>query len=232
MILSPSLLSSDFGNLESELKALEGAGIEWVHWDVMDGMFVPNITFGPPVIGRLRKASRLFFDVHLMIVEPGRYIEEFADAGADLLVVHAETGYHLDRTLNEIRKRGMHAGVSLNPSTPLCVLENVLDLLDLVLIMSVNPGFGGQGFIQNSLAKIKRLDAMLKEAGSGALIQVDGGVGLGNTGSLVEAGANVLVSGSAFFKHPPYAERAAGFADAAAKAEASGRRPAKTLKRR
>ena len=216
MILSPSLLSADFGNLESELTALDAAGLHWVHWDVMDGTFVPNITFGPPVIAALRKKSPLFFDVHLMIENPDRHLDAFAAAGADLLVVHAEAVRHLDRTLREIRAKGMAAGVSLNPATPLCVLEHVLDLIDLVLIMSVNPGFGGQSFIPHSLKKIEQLAAMLEAAQSPALIEVDGGAEPGNTHALTAAGADVLVSGSAFFSRPPYAERAKVFADQAA----------------
>ena len=223
MILSPSLLSADFGNLEQELANLQAAGLGWVHWDVMDGMFVPNITFGPPVIKRLRKTSTLFFDVHLMINEPERYLADFADAGADMLVVHAEATHHLDRTLREIRRLGMQAGVSLNPATPVSVLENVLDCLDLVLVMSVNPGFGGQSFIPQSLNKIRRIAAMLEQEGSKALIEVDGGVDPANTPQLIAAGADVLVSGSAFFNFPPYGERLRTFAEAAATAPRSGR---------
>jgi ribulose-phosphate 3-epimerase len=216
MILAPSLLASDFGNLERELIALEEAGVLWAHWDVMDGMFVPNITFGPAVIKRLRKASRLFFDVHLMIREPERYLAEFADAGANMLVVHAEASVHLDRTLRDIRRLGMRAGAALTPSTPVSALEDVLDLLDMVLIMSVNPGFGGQSFIPRSLDKVARIAALLQSAGSEARIEVDGGVDPGNTPELVRAGANVLVAGSAFFHFPPYAERLALFRKAAA----------------
>lgn len=215
MILSPSLLSADFGNLEQELKALESAGLRWVHWDVMDGMFVPNITFGAPVIKRLRKATGMLFDVHLMVEQPERFLADFADAGADILVVHAEASTHLDRTLREIKRLGMRAGVALNPSTPVAALENVVELLDLVLVMSVNPGFGGQSFISRSLEKIRRIAALLKEEGSEAMIEVDGGVDPENTPELIRAGAEVLVSGSAFFNNPPYAKRLQAFERAA-----------------
>ena len=226
MILSPSLLSSDFGKLEQELAALEAAGLSWVHWDVMDGMFVPNITFGPPVIKALRKKSGLFFDVHLMIVEPERYLADFADAGADLLVVQVEATRHLDRTLREIRRLGMKAGVALNPATPVSCLENVAGLLDLVLVMSVNPGFGGQSFIPRSLDKIRQLVGLLESEGSHALIEVDGGVSPENTPELTAAGADALVSGSAFFTRPPYAERHKAFIDAAGE---NGRVPSSHL---
>ena len=229
MILAPSLLSSDFGNMEQELRALEEAGLAWVHWDVMDGMFVPNITVGPPVIQRLRKVSRLFFDVHLMVQEPERYLAAFAEAGANLLVVHAEATKHLDRTLAEIRRLGMKAGVALNPATPVCALENVVHSLDLVLLMSVNPGFGGQKFIPQCYEKISRVNALLEEKDSKALIQVDGGVDLGNTTGLVAAGAGALVSGSAFFSAPPYAHRFKAFTDAAAGATAPETRAAEAL---
>ena len=216
MILSPSLLSADCGNLAETLKNLEAAGVKWVHWDVMDGQFVPNITFGQHVIKGLRPASGLFFDVHLMIERPERYLAEFRDAGADMLVVHAEATVHLQRTLAEIRRLGMKAGVALNPATPLSVLDYVTDDVDMVLVMSVNPGFGGQKFRPATLRKVAGLRAKLNNAGrSDCLIQVDGGVNIENTGALVQAGADVLVSGSAFFGHPPFSERLAAFMAAA-----------------
>ncbi|MBG0778300.1 MAG: ribulose-phosphate 3-epimerase [Desulfovibrionaceae bacterium] len=216
MILSPSLLSCDFGRMAEELAALEAAGLKWVHWDVMDGSFVPNITLGPPVIKALRKRSGLFFDVHLMIERPERYLETFVDAGADLVCVHAEASVHLERTVSEIARLGAKTGVALNPHTPLSVVEYLLPQLDMVLVMSVNPGFGGQSFIPFCLNKVERLRAMADACGSAALhIQVDGGVTPENTGELVRRGADVLVSGSAFFGHPPYAERLKTFQAAA-----------------
>ena len=215
MILSPSLLSADFGRLAAELSALEEAGLSWAHWDVMDGSFVPNITFGPPVIARLRSRSRLFFDVHLMIEAPERYLSAFRDAGADMLVVHAEATVHLQRTLVEIRRLGMQSGVALNPASPLSMLDYVLDDVDMVLIMSVNPGFGGQNFLFPSYAKIKMLRETLRIRGLDVKIQVDGGVEPDNTAELLRCGADVLVSGSAFFNFPPYAQRRALFEEAA-----------------
>ena len=189
--------------------------MEWAHWDVMDGAFVPNITLGPLIIKRLRQTSRLVFDVHLMIKEPERYLGEFADAGADMLVVHQEACLHLQRTLAEIRRLGMRCGVALNPATPLCALDYVLDEhLDMVLIMSVNPGFGGQSFLPASLRKVRELKRLITERGLSTLIQVDGGVQPENSRQLVEAGADVLVSGSAFFNYPPYASRLQAFKDA------------------
>ena len=197
MILSPSLLSADVGNLAAELSALEAAGLRWVHWDVMDGRFVPN--------------SGLFFDVHLMIVEPENYLSEFQAAGADMLVVHAEATRHLQRTLAEIRRLGMKAGVALNPATPLSALEYVLEDVDMILLMSVNPGFGGQKFLPITYEKIRRLRRMLDERRLETLIQIDGGVTPDNTADLVRAGADVLVSGSAFFSVPPYEARRLAF---------------------
>lgn len=207
IILSPSLLSADFGRLAEELAALEEGGIEWVHWDVMDGVFVPNITFGPPVIRALRGRSKLFFDCHLMVIKPERYINDFLEAGANLICVHAEATSHLERTVSQIREAGVKAAVALNPATPLSYVEYLLPELDMVLIMSVNPGFGGQAFIPFSLEKIRRLRKMIDEQGARTLIQVDGGVTPENIAVITEAGADVIVSGSSFFKFPPYGKR-------------------------
>ena len=211
MILCPSLLSADFSRLGDELACLEEAGLFWVHWDIMDGVFVPNITFGPPVLRNLRTRSTLFFDVHLMVQEPERHLAVFADAGANMLVVHVEECTHLERTLAEIRRLGIKAGVALNPATPLCCVEEVLSGLDMVLIMSVNPGFGGQQFLPGSYDKIRRLSAMIRACDSKALIEVDGGVTPDNAAALKDAGCGVLVAGSAFFGFPPYGERKKAF---------------------
>lgn len=216
MILSPSLLSADFGRLTEELHALEQAGVRWAHLDVMDGMFVPNITFGQAVIKSLRARSGLFFDVHLMIEQPERYVADFRDAGADMLVVHVEAVRHVQRVLADIRARGMQAGLAFNPATPLSMLEWVADDVDMVLIMSVNPGFGGQSFLPVTYARVAEARRILDSRGARDVrIQVDGGVCPENAGALVRAGADVLVSGSAFFKFPPYAERLALFERAA-----------------
>ena len=211
IILSPSLLSCDFSRLAEELDALEKARLEWVHLDVMDGAFVPNITFGPPVIKAMRQGSGLFFDVHLMIERPERYIKEFAEAGADLICVHAEATNHLERTVALIAEAGKKCAVALNPHTPLDVVRYLLPQLDMVLIMSVNPGFGGQKFIPFCLQKIMELAEMIDTEGAECLVQVDGGVTPENCAEIVEAGADVLVSGSAFFGFPPYDARLTTF---------------------
>ena len=217
-ILSPSLLSSDFGRLAEELAALEEAGLKWVHWDVMDGLFVPNITFGPPVIGALRTKSKLFFDVHLMIERPERYISHFVDAGADLLCFHAEASTHLERTVSAVTEAGVKVGLALNPHTPLSLIRYLLPQLDMVLVMSVNPGFGGQSFIPFTRDKIRELAEMAREAKPDLLIQVDGGVTPDNVADLARLGANVFVSGSAFFGFPPYGARLETFMQALSQA--------------
>ena len=217
-ILSPSLLSCDFGRLAEELEALDQAGLSWVHWDVMDGHFVPNITLGPPVIAKCRPLSRLFFDVHLMIQQPERYLESFAKAGADLITVHVEACTHLESVVSRIEELGAKPAVSLNPHTPLCHLDYILPRLHLVLIMSVNPGFGGQRFIPFCYDKIADLAALIRSKGCDTLIEVDGGVSLENAGRIAACGANVLVSGSEFFGYPPYEERHRLFLEAAEKA--------------
>jgi len=202
--IAPSLLSADFGRLAEEVRAVEEAGADLLHVDVMDGRFVPNITIGPPVVAAIRKVAKAPLDVHLMIVEPERYIEEFAKAGADVITVHAEATPHLQRCVARIRELGKKAGVSLNPSTSLSGIEWVLTDVDMVLIMSVNPGFGGQAFLPSSLGKIELLRTQLTRAGLNVDIQVDGGIKAENVGEVVAAGANVIVSGSGIFGTPDY----------------------------
>lgn len=199
-ILAPSILAADFTKLGEEIKAIDNAGAQYVHIDVMDGMFVPSISFAMPVIKSIRKVTDKVFDVHLMIEDPDRYLKEFKDCGADILNVQAEACRHLDRTLNAIKELGLKAGVTLNPATPLCTIENVLHLADMVLIMSVNPGFGGQKYIDYSTEKIRNLRKMIDDRGLKTDIQVDGGVTLDNVQTVLDAGANIIVAGTAVFK--------------------------------
>lgn len=214
-LIAPSILSADGGKLGEEIAAVEKAGADWIHVDVMDGHFVPNITMGPAIIKALRKSTGLPFDVHLMIQHPENFIEAFADAGADYLTVHVEASIHLHRTLELIKKAGKKAGVSLNPATPLCAVEEILPDLDLLLIMSVNPGFGGQQFIENSLDKIKRAAAMIEKLPQKPLLEVDGGVNLQNIAAIARAGADVLVAGAAVFGTKDYVQTIAALKTAA-----------------
>ena len=200
--IAPSILSADFARLADEIGRVEAAGADVIHVDVMDGHFVPNITIGPPVVKSLRRATTLPLDVHLMIEDPDRYLEAFADAGASNITVHAEATRHLHRTLTRVRELGATAGVALNPSTPVGVLRDVTGLFDLLLIMSVNPGFGGQSFIPRSLQKIAEARTLVAGSGAAADIEVDGGVDTGNAAALTEAGATVLVAGAAIFAAP------------------------------
>lgn len=198
--LSPSILSADFGTLRDDLRVLEEAGTKYLHFDMMDGDFVPNISFGMPVIQSVRKDNHCFFDVHMMVSEPGRYIDAVADAGADGITVHQEACTHLDRTLQQIRERGLKAGVALNPATPISTLDCVLPMLDLVLIMSVNPGFGGQKLIPYTIEKIRALRKQTDALGLALNIGIDGGVTLDNVQGIKDAGANFFIAGSAVFK--------------------------------
>jgi ribulose-phosphate 3-epimerase len=199
-LLSASILSANFGRLAEEAKAVEAAGADWIHVDVMDGHFVPNITIGPNMVQALRQVTRLPLDVHLMIEKPGRYLEDFVKAGANWLGVHAEACVHLHRVIQSIKELGVKAAVALNPATPLCMIDLVLPDVDMVLLMTVNPGFGGQTFIQNVLPKIRQCRSMIDDAGLSTLLQVDGGVNPENAGELAKAGVDVFVAGSAVFR--------------------------------
>ena len=198
-IVAPSILAADFGNLAKDIEMVNNSQAEWFHLDVMDGVFVPNISYGMPIIEKINSLTDKVLDVHLMIVDPDRYISTFKQVGADILTVHYEACTHLHRTIQAIKVEGMKAGVALNPHTPVSVLEDVINDLDLVLIMSVNPGFGGQKFIENTYNKVSKLKKMITEANANVIIEIDGGVGVQNASKLVEAGADALVAGSAVF---------------------------------
>ena len=198
-IVAPSILAADFGNLAKDIEMVNNSQAEWFHLDVMDGVFVPNISYGMPIIDKINSLTDKVLDVHLMIVDPDRFIADFKKVGADILTVHYEACTHLHRTIQAIKAEGMKAGVALNPHTPISVLEDVINDLDLVLIMSVNPGFGGQKFIENTYNKVAKLKKMITDAGANVIIEIDGGVGIQNASKLVEAGADALVAGSAVF---------------------------------
>ena len=202
--IAPSILSADFSRLADEITAVEKAGADWIHIDVMDGHFVPNLTIGPGVIATLRKVTRLPFDVHLMIENPERYIGDFAKAGSDIITVHVEAAHHLHRTVALIKEKGIKAGVSLNPATPLVQVEPILPDVDLLLIMTVNPGFGGQKFISNILPKIRQAREMVNALSPSVLIKVDGGINLENVSAVAEAGAEVMVAGASVFGSANY----------------------------
>jgi ribulose-phosphate 3-epimerase len=198
--ISPSILTADLSNIEKQIRLLEEGGSDFIHLDVMDGHFVPNITFGPMMVKTIKRLTKIPLDVHLMISNPDKYIEKFIEAGADYLTIHQEATIHLDRSINFIKNLGVKAGVSLNPSTPVDLLDDVLRIVDMVLIMSVNPGFGGQKFIENSLKKISRLKEKIEKVKPDTLIEVDGGININNVSFIVNHGANVLVIGNSIFE--------------------------------
>ncbi|NLW39776.1 MAG: ribulose-phosphate 3-epimerase [Tissierellia bacterium] len=205
--ISPSILSADLANLKEEVLKLEKGGADYIHLDVMDGIFVPNITFGAPLIKKLRPITQIPFDVHLMIDRPERYIKDFVEAGADLITIHAESTLHLHRTIEEVKSYGVRVGVALNPATPLGNIEYVLDYIDLVLIMTVNPGFGGQKFITSMKDKIKRMRKIIDERNLNILIQADGGIKLDNAKEIIDCGLDIIVVGSDIFKSNDVVER-------------------------
>jgi ribulose-phosphate 3-epimerase len=225
-LIAPSILSADFGRLAEEVRAVEEAGADWIHVDVMDGRFVPNITIGPLIVSAVRRATKLPVDVHLMIVEPERYVDDFCKAGADSVSVHVEASTHLHRTVQQIKAHGAKAGVVLNPHTSEEAIRYVIDDVDLVLVMSVNPGFGGQSFIPSALPKLRAIRAMIDRSGRDVQLEVDGGVGPTTSGAVVGAGARVLVAGSAVFgavkpgEAPTYDERVKRYAKAIAQIRA------------
>lgn len=198
-LIAPSILSADFANIQRDVEMINNSDADWFHVDIMDGVFVPNISFGFPVISAIKKHATKPLDVHLMIVDPDRYLEQFKNAGADVLTVHIEACTHLHRTIAAIKQLGMKAGVAVNPHTSVSLLEDIIADIDLVCLMSVNPGFGGQKFIENTYQKIQKLRAMSKDVNPGLLIEIDGGVGTQNAAALIQAGANVLVAGNAVF---------------------------------
>ncbi len=204
--ISPSILSADFSRLGEEIKAVEKAGADYIHIDVMDGLFVPNISVGPFIVRTVRKITSLPLDVHLMINDPDRYLDEFIDAGSSILTVHVEAATHLHRTITHIKERGIRAGVSLNPTTPLSSLDYILEYVDMVLLMSVNPGFGGQKFIEGIIPKIESLRAMIDKNQPAAELNVDGGININNIEQIAAAGAGVFVSGSGIYGTPDYKE--------------------------